>query len=219
MGDQARSQAAIAGLCATVLSVAAIAASGMPPNADAAPSELQAYVAAQRHGIILAFALYQIAIVFLFVFFAGLARTVSGAQGEAAALAWGGFAGGVGLQLVALTGAIPFAAAAWRGAGDEELRLAYDANLLALYALSSGLSAASVLLPTLAGLTTRTLPVWLFLPAVLVIAANAAELAGFVFFESGAMALGAGPGLIAIPAYTLWLAAISIALLRKPKSV
>ena len=30
------------------------------------------------------------------VFFAGLARTVSGAQDEATALAWGGFAAGVG---------------------------------------------------------------------------------------------------------------------------
>lgn len=64
---------------------------------------------------------------------------------------------------------------------------------------------------------TRTLPVWIFLPAVLVLAANAAELAGFVFFENGAMALGVGPGLIAIPAWTLWLAAVSIVLWRQPK--
>lgn len=194
-----------------------MAVSGMPPNADATPSELQAYVAASRHGIIVAFALYQIAIVFLFVFFAGLARAVTGAQGEAAALAWGGFAGGVGLQLVALAGAIPFVAAAWRGAGDADLTLTYDANLIALYALTSGLSTASVLLPTLAGLMTRTLPVWILLPAVLLIAANVAELVGFVFFENGPMALGAGPGLVAIPAWTLWLAAVSLVFMRQPK--
>lgn len=193
MSDPARRHAATAGLCAAVLSVAAMAVSGVTPNADASPSELQTYITAQRHGIVIAFALYQIAIVFLFVFFAGLARVVSGTQGEGAALAWGGFA------------------------DDAELTLTYDANLIALYALTSGLSAASVLLPTLAGLVTRTLPTWLLLPAIIVIAANAAELVGFAFFENGPMALGAGPGLVAIPVWTLWLAAVSIVLLRQPK--
>lgn len=217
MSDPARRHAATAGLCAAVLSVAAMAVSGVTPNADASPSELQTYITAQRHGIVIAFALYQIAIVFLFVFFAGLARVVSGTQREGAALAWGGFAGGVGLQFVALAGAIPFVAAAWRGADDAELTLTYDANLIALYALTSGLSAASVLLPTLAGLVTRTLPTWLLLPAIIVIAANAAELVGFAFFENGPMALGAGPGLVAVPVWTLWLAAVSIVLLRQPK--
>lgn len=132
MNDASRRHAAIAGLCAAVLSVAAMAVSGTPPDADVSPGDLQAYVATHRQDIIAGFALYQIAVVFLFVFFAGLARTVAGSQGEAAALAWGGFAGGVGLQLVAIAGAIPFVATVWRGADEATLRLTYDANLLAL---------------------------------------------------------------------------------------
>jgi hypothetical protein len=208
-------QAGWAGLCATVLAVAAIAAAGTPPDANATAGDLQAYVAAHKPSIVLSFVLYQLALPFVFVFFAGLARTVAGTDGEAAAPAWAGFAGGVGLQLVALAGALPFVAAAWRGADDAVLRVTYDANLLALYPLTAGLSIASVLLPTLAGFATRTLPLWTAVLALIVVVANAGELVGLVLYDTGPMALGVGPGLIAVPAWTLWMGAVSVALLRR----
>ena len=44
-------------------------------------------------------------------------------------------------------------------------------------------------------------------------AANIAELIGLVFFDSGPMALGAGAGLVAVPAWLAWMAAVSVALL------
>lgn len=204
-----------AGLCATVLAVAAISVAGMAPDADASMAELQAYASAHKAGIVLSFTLYQLALPFIFVFFAGLARVVAGDDEIATAWAWGGFAGGIGLQVVALAGALPFIAAAWRGADEAVLRVAYDANLLALYPLTAGLSIASALLPTGAGLRTRTLPVWIAAPAVILVAANVAELAGFLFFDSGPMALGVAPGYVAVPAWTLWLATVSVALLRK----
>ncbi len=208
-------QAGVAGLCATVLAAAAIAVAGMPPDADASAADLQAFVSAHKGGIVLSFVLYQLALPFVFVFFAGLAKTVAGSGDEASALAWGGFAGGVGLQLVALAGALPFVAAAWRGADDAVLRVAYDTNLLALYPLTAGLSIASVLLPTAAGLLTRALPAWTAVPAAIVVAANVAELAGLLFFESGPMALGVAPGYVAVPAWTLWMGAVSVLLLRR----
>ena len=213
--SNAINQAGVAGLCATVLAAAAIGVAGMPPNADASAADLQAFVSTHKGGIVLSFVLYQLTLPFVFVFFAGLAKTVAGSSDEASALAWGGFAGGVGLQLVALAGALPFVAAAWRGADDAVLRVAYDTNLLALYPLTAGLSIASVLLPTAAGLLTRALPVWTAVPAAIVVAANVAELAGLLFFESGPMALGVAPGAVAVPAWTLWLAAVSIGLLRR----
>jgi hypothetical protein len=216
MGASAR-PAGTAGLCAAILAAAAIAVAGMAPDADADAAALQSYVGQHRAGIVMSFALFQLALPFMFVFFAGLAKAVGGANDEAAAFAWGGFAGGVGLQLVALAGAIPFVAAAWRGADDAVLRAAYDGNLLALYALTAGLSIASVLLPTIAGLITRTLPAWTALFALVVVAANVGELVGFVFYDAGPMALGVGPGLIAVPGWTLWMGAVSIALLRRAK--
>ena len=210
-------QAGIAGLCATALAVAAIAVAGMPPDADASAADLQAFASTHKGGIVLSFVLYQLTLPFVFVFFAGLAKAVAGSGDEASALAWGGFAGGVGLQLVALAGALPFVAAAWRGTDDAVLRTAYDTNLLALYPLTAGLSIASVLLPTVAGLLTRTLPRWTAAPAAIVVAANVGELAGLLFYESGPMALGVAPGTVAVPAWTLWLAAVSFALLRRDR--
>lgn len=211
-------QAGVAGLCATVLAAAAIAVVGTAPDADAGMAELQAYAAAHKNGIVVSFVLFQLAMPFLFVFFAGLAKTVAGANGEASALASGGFAGGVGLQVVALAGAIPFVAAVWRGADESVLRTTYDANLLALYALTAGLSIASVLLPTLAGFVTRTLPAWTAVPAAIVVAANIGELAGFVLYDTGPMALGVAPGLIAVPGWTLWMGLVSVALLRRSRA-
>jgi len=118
--------------------------------------------------------------------------------------------------VVAIAGAIPFVATAWRGADDGMLRMAYDTNLLSLYPLTAGLSIASVLLPTSSGLLTRTLPWWAALPAIIVVVANVLELIGFVFFDAGTMALGVAPGLIAVPGWTLWMGITSVALFWAP---
>lgn len=208
-------QAGWAGLCAAVLGLAAMLIAGAPPDASAGLDALSRFGREQRQTILLTAVLYQLSVPFLFVFAAGLARVAAGADGEWSALAWGSFAGNVGLQAVAIGGIIPFVAAVWRQQDGDLLRLTYDTDLLGIYALSAGFSLASVVPVTIAALATRTLPWWVAVFAAILALANIAELAGLLFFGAGPMALGAGAGLVAVPAWLAWMAAASIALLRK----
>ncbi len=216
MSDNSARHAGTAGLCAFVLGSAAAVIGGVTPDASVTTEALRSYAHDGRGAILLTFALFEISVPFIFVFAAGLARATSGADGETAALAWGGFAGNIGLQCVAIAAAIPFVAAVWRGADDAVLRLTYDGQLLALYALTAGLSIASVVPTTIAGIITKVLPWWLALFAAAVALGNVAELAGLLFYDNGPMALGAAPGMfVAVPAWLLWLGATSIVLLRR----
>ncbi len=215
MSNAAR-QAGIAGLCATVLGVAAMVVGGSPPDPTSTIDLLRTYVHAERTSILAAAAIYQLMIPFLLVFAAGLARVAAGANGEASALAWGGLAGNVGLQAVAVAGMIPFVGAAWRGADDAIIRAAYDGNLLGLYALTAGFSLASVVPVTIAGIMTKILPRWIAVFAFVLAAANLGELVGLVFYD-GPMALGAAAGLVAIPAWMAWAAAVSVVLVRRAR--
>lgn len=213
--------AGVAGIIATVLGATAIVIAGSPPDAASTIEQLRTYVHTERTTILLSGAIYQLMVPFLFVFAAGLSRVTAGANGEASALAWGGLAGNIGLQAVAVSGMIPIVAAAWRGADDAIVRIAYDGNLLGLYALTAGFSLASVVPVTIAGIMTKTLPWWIAIFAIVLAAANIGEIVGLLFYESGPMALGAGPGLVAVPAWMAWAGAVSVALLlrasRKPQ--
>ena len=202
-----------AGLCAALLGVIGIIIAGYPPDASSSIDQLREFVHHERASILINAAIFQLTIPFLFVFAAGLSRVASGTNSEQGALAWGGFAGNVGLQAVAISGFIPIVAAAWRGADDALVRVAYDSNLLGLYAMTAGFSLASVVPVTMAGIITKALPAWIAIFALVVAAANIAELIGLVFFDSGPMALGAGAGLVAVPAWLAWMAAVSVALL------
>ena len=221
MTDEAMSktarQAGLAGIIATVLGAAAILVAGSPPDAAGTIEQLRAYVHAQRNEILVAAVIFQLMVPFLFVFAAGLARVAAGANGEASALAWGGLAGNVGLQAVAVSGLIPFVAAAWRGADDAIVRIAYDGDLLGVYALTAGFSLASVVPVTMAGIMTKTLPRWIALFAFVLAAANVGEIIGLLFYDNGPMALGAGPGLVAVPAWIAWAGAVSVVLLLRAK--
>lgn len=95
------------------------------------------------------------------------------------------------------------------------VRLVYDASLVAIYPLTAGLSIASILLPSVAGRMTRTLPLFLLGVALVVVAANIAEIIGFLAFREGPMALGVAPGWVAIPAWTVWVIAASLTLLTR----
>ena len=116
---------------------------------------------------------------------------------------------------------IPIVAAAWRGADDAIVRIAYDGNLLSLYALTAGFSLASVVPVTIAGIMTKTLPWWIAPFAFVLAVANIGEIVGLLFYDNGPMALGVGPGLVAVPAWMAWAGAVSVALLlsanRKPQ--
>jgi len=208
-------QAGWAGLCVFILGVAALAVSGTPPAPETTVQELTSYAHDNRYGVLLAAALFQVALPFAFVFLAGLRRIAAGDDGSAEALAAGGFASGVALQIVALVGQLAFVATLWRGfTTPEQLTLAYDINMLGLYALTSGLSFGSVVLTSLAIAQTRALPIWPIALAAVVAAANIAEVLG-LFQRTGFLALGAGPGLIAVPAWMLWMAAVSLTMLMR----
>ena len=202
-----------AGICAAILSVIGLLIAGNPPDPSSTIEQLSSFIHDQRTSILLGAAIYQLSIPFLFVFAAGLSKVAAGPNGEASALAWGGFAGTVGLQAVAVAGSIPIVAAAWRGADDAIIRIAYDGNLLGLYALTAGFSLASVVPVTIAGIVTEALPRWIAVFAFVLGAANIGELVGLVFFDNGPIALGAGAGLLAVPAWIAWMGAVSIALL------
>ena len=92
------------GLCAGVLSIGAIVAMGVPPDADASTTTVQEYVRTHRESILVAMALFQVAIPFIFVFFAGLAKFLSNGEETASAIAWAGFGGAVGGRLDPLGG-------------------------------------------------------------------------------------------------------------------
>ncbi len=212
---QVGQQAGWAGLCAFVLGTAALIVSGTPPSPETNVQDLTTYAHDNRYGVLMAAALFQISLPFIFVFLAGLRRVAAGNDGSAEALAAGGFASGVALQIVAVAGQLAFVAILWRGfTTPEQLTLAYDVNLLSLYALTSGLSLGSVVLSSLAIVQTRALPLWPILLAVVVGAANIAEVFG-LFHRTGFLALGAGPGLIAVPAWILWMAAVSMTMLSR----
>ena len=202
-----------AGICAAILGVAGLLVAGNQPDSSSTIEHLRTFIHGHRTSILLSAALYQLSVPFLFVFAAGLSKVAAGANGEASALAWGGFAGNIGLQAVAISGLIPIVAAAWRGADDAIIRSAYDGNLLGLYALTAGFSLASVVPVTLAGVVTKVLPRWVAVFAFVIGAANIGELIGLVFFNTGPMALGAGAGLFAVPAWIAWMGAVSVALL------
>ena len=208
-------QAGWAGLCAFVLGATALVVSGTPPSPDSTVQELTAYAHEFRYGVLTAAALFQVALPFVFVFLAGLRRIAVGTDGGADALATGGFVCGVALQIVALVGTLAFTATLWRGfTTPEQLTLAYDVYLLGLYALTSGFSFGSVVLTSLAIVQTRTLPLWPIAIALVVAAANVAEVFG-LFYRTGVFALGAGPGVIAVLAWILWMVAISATLLAR----
>lgn len=204
-----------AGMSASAVLFVAMLIAGSSPDSSMSAEDLRIFAQQYRDAILMTAALYQVAIPFLFVFAAGLSQLAAGKDGEMAALAWGGFGGNIGLQAVAVAGSTPFIAAAWRGDSDALLQLTYDQNLLGLYALSAGFSLASVAPVTIAAIATRALPMWVGAFAAILALANIAELVGFLFYGSGPMALGAGPGLIAVPAWLAWMLAVSVCMLRK----
>jgi hypothetical protein len=119
--------------------------------------------------------------------------------------------------VISIGGAVPLVAVVWHGAAQTDpgiVRLAFDASNLSLFALSAPAAALSVLAPSVAIWRSAVLPRWLVALGALEILVNVAELAGLFArngFDAGGWVGGVGPFL-----WMVWVAAVSIAMMRAP---
>jgi hypothetical protein len=190
---------------------------GLPPMPDAPADAVSRYLAEHRSLLIWQALLVALAIPLLVIFFSWLRGTLARVEGGDAPLSRAGFAGFLLLIATYLAGQVPLVALVWRGAESYPLGLvqfAYDASVFALYPLTATLSMLSILAPSVVAWRGGLLPSWLYAVIGALVAANLGELAG-LRFATGFLAAGAGPGLVAPPAWALWVAGTSWHLWRR----
>jgi hypothetical protein len=129
------------------------------------------------------------------------------------------------LFAVIIAGQLPLLAVGWWGSGDgadgldtmqDVVRLAFDANNLALYAVSAPFAALSILGPCVVAWRTGLLPKWLIGIGALEVLINVAEVAG-IGSSTGSNAAGYAFGL-GPPVWMLWVVCASIVLYRRAPS-
>jgi hypothetical protein len=122
------------------------------------------------------------------------------------------------LTTTVLVGTLPAVALVWQGTPsvDPELvRLAYDMEILATYAVSATAAAVSIGVPSVVIWRSCVLPRWLALLGAAEVIVNAVELAG-LFFRHGALAGGYADGIGAL-LWALWVAVASVCVARLPR--
>jgi hypothetical protein len=206
-----------AGIAAALLVAGASALPGIPPAPDA---PLQAIVGHLRdhRGALLgqAFLLGLAAPLVVWVLAALRAALARFADRGTPPLATAGFGAALLLLATAGVGSLAMTALAWRGPdayGPDLVRYVYDLGALSAFSLSAPFSFASVGAFSLVARRAGLLPDWLAAVAFVVLLANAAELLG-LFATAGPIAAGATAGLVAIPAWGLWLAGMSVVVAR-----
>lgn len=213
---------AAAGLVGALVYVVGAFVAGNPPKPDDATASIVAHLQDKRTAVLLGMALTVVGLAF-FMWFVGYLRALL-AEAEisigedGAPLATVTLIAFLVLFALAGAGGIALNVVVWRGAGsiDPDLvRLAFDAQNLSLYALTSTAALLSVLAPTVVIARTGVLPRWLIALGGIEIAVNVIEIFGF-FSRSGwntaGYAAGAGPLVWAV-----WLGAVSICMmLRAP---
>jgi len=212
--------AAASGWIAIAVYALAALCGGLPPMPDAPADAVARTLAEDRSRLLWQALLVALAIPLLVVFFAWLRGTLGRVEGGDAPLSRAGFAGFLLLMATFLAGQVPLVALVWRGAETYPLALvqfAYDASVFALYPLTATLSLLSVLAPSAVAWRAGLLPSWLYVVIGALVAANLGELAG-LHFATGFLAAGAGPGLVAPPAWALWVAGTSWRLWRRQRT-
>jgi hypothetical protein len=204
-------------MVAVLLYAAAMLVGGKPPAPDEPILNVVRYLAEHRTALLWQALLLAPVGPLALWFFATLRGVLVAAEARSAALTNAGFAAAILLFASVTGGSLLLTAVVWRGAeatAPELVRFAYDCAVLALYALSSMLSVASVVAPTIVGWRMRILPGASVVVASALAVANVLELFG-LFSVSAPFAAGAAAGWIAIPAYFAWIAGASWALLRR----
>jgi hypothetical protein len=205
-----------AGLLGALLVLAGLALPGIPPAPDASVEAVEAFLRAQRAPLLAQAALLAVAAPLVVWFYAALRHGLAEADPRSGVLATAGFGGLLLLFATAAVGSVATTALAWRGpdAYDPGLvRFAYDLGALASFSLSAPFALLSVAAPSLAARRQGLLPDWLAAVAFVLALANVAELLG-LFAVTGPIAGGATAGLVAMPAWALWVAGASVALGR-----
>jgi hypothetical protein len=199
-----------------LLLMLAIALPGIAPAPDAPVEVIATYLRDERAPLLAQALLAALAAPLIVWFYAALQGRLGALEGGHAPLSTAGF--GAALLLLALVGvgSAGMTALAWRGPdayGPDLVRFVYDLGALTFFSLSALLSLASVAAPSLVAWRAGCLPDWLAALACVVALANLAELLG-LFVKEGPIAAGATAGLVAVPAWSLWVAGASWVLLR-----
>ena len=216
---------AAAGLVGAVLYIVGAFVAGSPPAPDASTVSIVTYMQEHREALLWGMVLTYTGLA-LFLWFAGylharLAAAEAALADSGAPLATVTLLAFVVLFGLAGAGGIAFNLMVWRGAGSIDpnlVRLAFDAQNLSLYAITSTVALLSVLAPIIVIARTGILPKWLVVLGALEIAVNIVEIAGFFSrsgWNAGGYAAGIGPLV-----WVVWLGAVSITMLiRTPAPV
>ena len=211
---------ASAGLVGALIYVVGAFVAGNPPKPDDSKASIVAHFQDKRTAVLLGMALTVVALAFL-MWFVGYLRALL-AEAEAsigdrgAPLATVTLIAFLALFALAGAGGVLLTVVVWRGAGSINpnlVRLAFDAQNLSLYAVTSTAALLSVLAPTVVIARTGVLPRWLIVLGGVEIAVNVIEITGFLIrsgWNTAGYAAGAGPLVWAV-----WLGAISITMMMR----
>jgi hypothetical protein len=205
-----------AGIAAAILIVVASVLPGIPPAPDAPLEAIATHLGEHRGALLAQSLLFALAGPLVIWFYAALQGALAPLEGGRAPLSTAGFGALLLLLATGAVGSVGLTALVWRGPygyGPDLVRFVWDAANLSLYSLSAPFSFASVAAPSLVAWRAGRLPDWLAAVTCVVALANAAELLG-LFATRGPIAAGATAGVVAIPAFALWIAGASLALLR-----
>lgn len=135
-----------------------------PYNLLTSTQQIISHLSDHRDAELAGFLLAIVAVALLFWFLGYLRDVLDRAEGDRSALANVTLVSWVALLVIAVAGAVPLVAVAWRGAGKIDpgiVRLAFDASNLSLYSLSATAALLSVLAPIILIWRTKVLPRWL----------------------------------------------------------
>jgi hypothetical protein len=208
---------AACGVAGAVTYVLSAFTAGIPLGPGASTQDVIRHLSTTRTGTLTSFALALLATALLLWFAGYLRALVASTESAGAALASITLVSWAAVLLVSIGGAVPLVAVVWYGAARTDpgiVRLAFDASNLSLYALSAPAAALSVLVPCIVIWRTAVLARWIAVLGAVEIGVNIAELAG-LFARTGVAAGGwvdgAGPFL-----WVVWVAAVSVAMMRAP---
>ena len=205
-----------AGVGAVVAFAIAYFVAGTPPSPDASTGAVSSYLIEHQDALLLQAFLLSVGSVLYLMFVCRLRTVIVGAADRDGTLSVLTVVSATALVVVLAIGDLPLTALVWRGPQGVDpplVRLIYDTSLLSLYSLSSALALTTIVAPSIVILRTGVLPRALVALGLLSAAVTGAE--GFgMFFRSGWMAAGSGPGLFSVILWNLWVLAAAVSCLR-----
>jgi hypothetical protein len=205
---------------AVVFIVAQLVTGSLPKPGDEIGDVIQ-YVLVHRVRVLGGAAVASLAAPLLLIFASRLTKAMDDAEDGDSPLATPTLLAWVLLFGVIIAGQLPLLAVSWWGSsgadglgtGSDVVRLAFDINNLALYAVSAPFAALSILGPCVVAWQTGFLPRWLIGIGAAEVVLNIVEVAG-IGSSAGSNAAGYAFGLGPI-VWMLWVICASVVLYRK----